>query len=101
MDFKTTIHSYKSDSGNRDLSTSMRLDKNILYEDILMKAKELKALLIVRTSYVNEQKPGAWYIKGYNGRHPSYEEIKLKIEQNVTNKKYKKRECYLIEYLQN
>ena len=99
MDFKTNVKRYESDSGNRDLSTSMRLDKNIPRDDILMKAKELKALLVVKTSYVNEQKPGAWYIKGYNGRHPSYKEIKLKIEQNVINKKYKKRECYLIEYL--
>ena len=92
---------YSSDSGNMDLSTEKRLDGNLAYEYVLTKAKELKACLIVRTSYVNEQKPGSWYIKGYNGRHPSYEEIKLKIEQNVTNKKFTKRKCYLIEYLKN
>jgi len=61
------------------------------------KAIDLKAVLIVKTSFINNDKPGAWYIKGYN-KHYNYEEIKSKIEENVKNKKYTKRICYLINY---
>jgi len=93
---------YNSDSGNRDLSTEKRYNKDIPFEEIYKLAKELKAPLIVKTSYVNEKKPGAWYIKGFANKQgiskKSYEEIKFMIEDNKKNKKHTKRTCYLIKY---
>jgi hypothetical protein len=88
---------YNSDSGDRDLTTAKTYNKDIPFIEILKKANELKAPLIVKTSYVSDDKPGAWYIKGANSQF-TYEEIKSKIEENVKNKKYKKRICYLIQY---
>jgi hypothetical protein len=88
---------YHSDSGDRDLTTAKTYNKDIPFIEILKKANELKAPLIVKTSYVSDDKPGAWYIKGANSQF-TYEEIKSKIEENVKNKKYKKRICYLIQY---
>jgi hypothetical protein len=87
---------YNSDSGDRDLSTHITLSRDIPFIQVLQKAYELKAHLIVLTSAYQES-PGSWYIKGYNGKF-SYNEIKLKIEQNVNDKKYSKRICYLIKY---
>ena len=92
------ITEYNSDSGNKDLSNERRYNKNIEFSVILQKARELKAFLIVKTSYINDDKPGAWYIKGYNSNY-TYEEIKSQIEENVKNKKHTKRTCYLIKYL--
>jgi len=92
------ITKYNSDSGNRDLSSETSYNKDIPFIEILQKANELKAFLIVKTSYINNDRPGAWYIKGYNN-HYTYEEIKLQIEENVKNKKHTKRICYLIKYL--
>jgi hypothetical protein len=88
---------YNSDSGNRDLSSEKSYTKDTPFNEILQKAIELKACLIVKTSYINNDKPGAWYIKGYN-KHYTYKEIKSKIEENVKNKKHTRRECYLINY---
>ena len=91
------ITKYNSDSGNRDLSKEIKYNKNIPFIEILTKANELRACLIVKTSYINESKPGSWYIKGHNS--VSYEDVKSKIEKNVENKKYTKRVCFLIKYL--
>ena len=91
------ISTYNSDSGTRDLSTEKSYDKDIPFIEILKIANELKAPLIVKTSYINDDKPGAWYIKGYNNKF-TYDEIKSKIEENVENRKYNKRICYLIKY---
>ena len=92
------ITEYNSDSGNKDLSNERRYNKNIPFSEILKKARELKAFLIVKTSYINDDKPGAWYIKGYNNDY-TYEEIKSRIEENVRNNKYTRRTCYLIKYV--
>jgi len=52
--------------------------------EILQKADELKAHLIVKTNYVNTDWPGKWYLKGYNAKY-SYDEIKAKIENKIIN----------------
>jgi len=88
---------YNSDSGDRDLGKEYPYNKDTPFDDILQIAIGLHAPLIVKTSYVNEDKPGAWYIKGFQNRF-TYEEIKSKIEKNVKDKKHSKRECYLIKY---
>ena len=96
------ITEYKSDSGNKDFLNERRYSKNIPFSEILKKARELKAFLIVKTSYINDDKPGAWYIKGYNKGYNNdytYEEIKSRIEENVRNNKYTRRTCYLIKYV--
>jgi hypothetical protein len=91
------ITTYRSDSGNRDLEAKS-YSNNIEFIDILKKAFELKAPLIVKTSYISDKRPGAWYIKGYKN-NVSYEDIKNTIEENVKNKKFQKRLCYIIKYL--
>jgi hypothetical protein len=92
------ITAYNSDSGSRDLSTEKKYNNNIPFIEILQKANELNAILIVKTSYINNNRPGAWYIKGYNN-HFTYDEIKSRIQENIIKKKHTKRICYLIKYL--
>ena len=83
MDYYTE---YSSDSGNRDLSSEKRYNKDRPFNEILREAIELKAHLIVKTSYINNDKPGAWYIKGYKNNY-TYEEInqKLRIMLKIKN----------------
>ena len=88
---------YNSDSGSRDLSTEKSFSSILSFMEILQKANEIKAHLIVKTNYVNKDKPGKWYLKGFNGKF-KYEEIKDKIENNIKEGKHKKRVCYLIKY---
>mgnify|MGYP003682583827 CR=1 FL=1 len=88
---------YNSDTGNRDLSTEKSFPKSLTFMEILQKANELKAHLIVKTNYVNENRPGAWYLKGYNGKF-YYDEIKAKIEKNLEDGKHKTRISYLVKY---
>jgi len=90
---------YNTDSGNRDLSSEKYYNKDIPFIEILNIANNLKAPLIVKTGFISENKPGKWYIKGYNQDSFSYEEIKSKIEANVINNKFSKRICYLIKYV--
>ena len=95
---------YKSDSGSRDLGIEKSFSRDIPFHEILRIANELKAPLIVKTSYVNEKKPGAWYVKGYIMPRKgvqlfTYDEIKNKILLNVELKKHTRRECYLIKYI--
>jgi hypothetical protein len=92
------ITRYNTDSGNRDLEGETMYGADTPFIDILQKASELRAPLIVKTSYINAARPGAWYVKGYNSIY-TYEEIKTKIDDNVRNKKHTKRVCYLINYL--
>jgi hypothetical protein len=87
---------YNSDSGTGDFSSKKR-SLDIPFEAILKEAVDLGALQIVKTSHVNEKRPGAWYIKAYS-KHCSYETIKLKIEHNSKNGVHSKRICWLLEY---
>tara|TARA_Y100000591_G_C21562858_1_gene559458 strand:- start:78 stop:362 length:285 start_codon:yes stop_codon:yes gene_type:complete len=91
------ITRYNSDSGNRNLSTEKSFSPDLTFMEILQKANEIKAQLIVKTNYINEGRPGRWYLKGFNGKF-SFEEIKNKIENNLREGKHSKRVCYLIKY---
>jgi hypothetical protein len=86
MDFQSIIK-YNSDSNGQqerfDLGKQEKFDKNIP----LSIAIERRAPLISRTSYISEEKPGAWYIN-----------IKRRIEENVELGKYSKRICYMIDF---
>jgi hypothetical protein len=88
---------YNSDSGSRDLSTEKSFSSKLTFMEILQKANEIKAHLISKTNYINEDRPGKWYLKGFNGKF-GYEEIKEKIENNLREGKHSKRVCYLIKY---
>ena len=88
---------YNSDSGNRDLSTEKSFSSKLTFMEILQKANDIKAQLISKTNYINNKNPGAWYLKGFNGKY-SYEDIKIKIENNLREGKHAKRVCYLIKY---
>ena len=94
---KMDIIRYNSDSGSRDLSTEKSFSPKLTFMEILQKANDIKAHLISKTNYINDKKPGAWYLKGFN-RKFRYEEIKIKIENNLREGKYPKRVCYLIKY---
>jgi hypothetical protein len=91
------IVKYNSDTGNRDMREES-YDKNMPFIQVLQKAVELKAPLIVKTAYVNDERPGAWYVKGHRSNY-SYEDIRTMIEQNVQNNIHSKRVCYLIKYI--
>ena len=91
------IH-YNTDTGSRDLSTEISLDGELLFIDVLNKAYSVKAKLIVKASYFSKDKPGKWYIKDINNKF-SYDEIKIKLETNLQQRKYTKRKSYLINYL--
>ncbi len=91
------IKHYNSDSGNRDLKSLPSLPLTYTFKQVLDIAYEIKAPLIVKTSYISEAKPGAWYIKG--NKDSNYEEIKNRIEQNLINEDHIRRNCYLIKYL--
>ena len=88
------IKHYNSDSGNYDLCQIKR-PLTYTFKEILDIAYEIKAPLIVKTSYKSEAKPGSWYIKG--NIDSNYEEIKNRIEENLI--KHHKRNCYLLKYL--
>ena len=90
------ITRYSSDSGNRDMHEES-YDKNMPFIEVLQKAVQLKAPLIVKTSYVNHERPGAWYVKGHRS-NLSYEDIRTTIEENVKTNTHSKRVCYLIKY---
>ena len=93
------ITKYLSDSGNGDLLIGLSkksFDRNIPFIEILQKANELKAQLIVLTPPFRKR-PGAWYIKGRNDKY-SYDEIKTKIEKNIEHGEHKSRISYLIKY---
>ena len=90
------ITRYNSDSGSRDMGEKS-YDKSMPFIEVLQKAIQLKAPLIVKTSYVNEEHPGAWYVKGHTS-NLSYQDIRSMIEQNVETNTHSKRVCYLIKY---
>ena len=92
------ITRYNSDTGNRDMSVET-YHKNMPFIEVLQKAAQIKASLIVKTSYVSDERPGAWYIKGQNSNF-SYEDIKTMIEENARNNIHSKRICYLIKYFE-
>ena len=90
------ITRYEGDTGDRDMSEK-RYDKNTPFIEVLQKAVQLRASLIVRTSFVSEARPGAWYIKG-QGSNLSHDDIRSLILQNMLTNTYSKRVCYLIKY---
>lgn len=93
------ITPYNSDSGDRDLYSEKSYDSETPFRVVLSEAVKLKALLIVKCNYINEQKKGKWYIKGYKKRNQyTYNEVKERIEDNLLNGLYSKRFCFLIEY---
>lgn len=90
------ITRYEGDTGNRDMPAKS-YDKHTPFIEVLQKAVQLKAPLIVRTSFVSEARPGAWYIKG-QGSNLSYDDIRSMILQNMLTNTHSKRVCYLIKY---
>ena len=90
------ITKYQSDSGNGDLSSGKGIDVNTPFIEVLQKASEKKAQLIVLTTAFNNN-PGAWYIKGPADKY-TYDDIKQRIETNVRCGDYSRRTCYLIKY---
>jgi len=90
------ITRYEGDTGDRDIPEK-RYDKNTPFIEVLQKAVQLRAPLIVKTSFVSEARPGAWYIKGH-GSNLSYDDIRSLILQNMLTYSYSNRVCYLIKY---
>ena len=91
-----SITMYKSDSGG-GVGGQIDLNNTVPWELVFDYAAELGAHLIVRTSYLNEKKPGAWYIK-WRKHQATFEEVRTMVEENFKNGKHSKRRCYLINY---
>lgn len=98
------INTYRTDisnwgeENNLKLRGNQRYDNSYSFEQILSIAVKYKAPIIIKTKYMSEKKPGAWYIKGTKERNISYQDVKLKCEENHENKKWSSRYCYLINY---
>jgi len=91
------IIKYQSDSGNGDLSSGKPMNRNTPFIEVLQKAYETRAQLIVLTPPYRK-KPGAWYIKGRADKY-SHDDVKLRIEKNIEHGDYISRTCYLIKYM--
>ena len=86
---------YNTDTGIYDLGKQISFPRDKCYLEVLSEAKKRGALLIVKTSYVSEKRPGAWYIKGIGG---SYDTIQQMLRENKKNGLYIKRSATLIQY---
>jgi hypothetical protein len=86
---------YNTDTGNRDLGSEKMFSKEIAWINVLTKAIEMNAYLVVETSYVSEEKPGHYYIKGYREKK-TYDEIKTLLDTNQRENKYSRRKSWLI-----
>ena len=94
------ISLFNSDTGSRDLGSEHSFPRETPEYIIIKKAIDMasaygsNSVVIIRTKPYGT-KPGAWYIKGYNNRF-SYEELRAKIDKNVSLGKFERRECWLI-----
>lgn len=97
-----TIKEYQSDTGNRDSGKELQLPNYVQLHEVLKKAVELRALLIVKTSYMSVKRPGAWYIKwigrGAGKDQISGNTIEKIVLDNLRNGKFSKRQCFVIKY---
>ncbi len=91
---------FNSDSGDRDLGRHKKYprdtDFNVVFQDAVVLARRYgsNGVLVVRTKPYGEF-PGAWYIKGFDGK-ASYQTILHKVEENHTSGKFARRDCYVI-----
>lgn len=96
------IKHYKTDTNNRNEGNDLNLketayDSSMSFIDILKIVYDMKANIIIKATYISEERSGKWYIK-YNP-DITYEMIKNKCEQNQQNNQWSSRDCYLIKYL--
>ena len=97
MSLISEIKLYNTDSGKRDLGSEKILPKNTSFGEVLNKAIDLHSPLIVLTSYISEDKPGQYYIKGHKTKK-TYEELKNLLDTNLSEKKYSRVKSWLIKY---
>ena len=88
---------YKTDTGRRDLGTEKMISLDVEWIDVVKQAIDLKAHLVVKSSYVSENRPGHWYIKGFKNKK-TYDEIKAILDNNQLNGKCSTRESWLIKH---
>ena len=103
------IKQYRTDIGNWGeegtlvLQGSITLDLTHSFLDVLRYVDGLDVrppyYVIVKTSRVSEERPGAWYITGLKHTTVDYETIQRKCEENVRLGLWTRRECYLIQYI--
>ena len=79
-----------SSTGHMMITTAMLGLEITPFVKLFTIAIQLGAILIVK---VNNR----YYIKGLHHKF-SYDEVKERIEENLKNKKFKTRKCYLIRY---
>jgi hypothetical protein len=96
-DFNHIWKKYNSDTGNRDSGSEKTYEKSKTFDFVLSEAIKLRANLIVKTSYISEKRPGAWYIKWLMEKRDP-DELEEIILENIEKGKHSKRECYLIRY---
>jgi hypothetical protein len=92
-----SIKSYQTDSGHKDLGEETVITGDTDFSVVLKRAIDLKAFIIVKSSYVCETRPGQYYIKGYKTQK-TYNDVKELLEQNILDNKFTKVKTWLIEY---
>jgi hypothetical protein len=92
-----TFTAYLTDTGNRDMGKEIAFPKSTTFEEILQQAIKHQAQIIVRTSYVSDNRSGQWYIKAL-GNSRDHKTLKKKLEDNRASKKHLKRKTWLIKY---
>lgn len=105
LKFNTDISNVQSGEAFEILGEKIRVvqksyDISFSFEEILQIARETKSPIIIRTlPYGN--KTGRWYIKNfkwYEEYGNKFEYIKFICETNHQQKKWKRRECFLINW---
>jgi len=90
------LSKYNSDTGCGDLGTQYIMPRDTCLLEVLSEAKKRRAIIVVKTSYQSESRPGQWYIKGFT--KGTYESIKDTLKENKKNGLYSTRKAYLIQY---
>mgnify|MGYP001160236838 FL=1 len=104
---------YHSDTGKggRDGKLDIAIGRQVVikggmdeWNNALRTAIELKAPLIVRTSYRHEKAPGAWYIKGleplkgWKTISPTTDIIEKKLTENEKKGLYSSVQAWVLRY---
>jgi hypothetical protein len=95
------LHFFNTDTGNRDLGrektysrdTPQDIVENIIRAHALINPNRV-AIAVLTSPYKN--KPGQWYIKGFDGKF-TYEEILQKINRNEQTGLFPQRRSILIK----
>lgn len=104
-----TVHHWNTDisnwgeEGNLRLNGNSRLPNTYSFTDIIEfiyinKYPGVNSIVVIKTPYTNEVRPGYWYVKGLNNTNVNYETIRNLCQENHNNMFWSTRDCYLIYF---